>query len=237
MKIAVVDDDIQVCECLESLLKELLEDAAKIICYTSGESFLASWKPQAFDIVILDIFMDRLTGIDVARQIRKKDDDVKLVFITASNEFASESYEVNACYYLCKPFGKEQLTAMLNRLDLAQIETMRVMKLPNGISVRLRDVLYADYASHCVTLDKKRGRNTTLRISFSKIEEMLCAYPYFLSPTKGIIINLYEVEQQNGDTFKMRDGRLIPISRRKTKGVMDAYSSFIFDQLRKEGEK
>lgn len=88
-----------------------------------------------------------------------------------------------------------------------------------------------------MTLYKKRGRNTTLRISFSKIEEMLCAYPYFLSPTKGIIINLYEVEQQNGDTFKMRDGRLIPISRRKRKGGMDAYSSFIFDQLRKEGEK
>lgn len=53
--------------------------------------------------------MEDITGVDTARAIRKIDEDVKLIFITTSNEFASESYEVKAEDYLIKPFNKERL--------------------------------------------------------------------------------------------------------------------------------
>lgn len=52
--------------------------------------------------------MDKLTGVDVARKIRERDSNVKIVFSTTSNEFASESYEVNACYYLRKSIWARQ---------------------------------------------------------------------------------------------------------------------------------
>ena len=237
MRIAIVDDDIQMYDRLHAYLNELLGDSSDIIGFPSGEEFLFAWKPGAFDLIILDIFMDRLTGMDVAREIRKTDRDVRIVFSTTSNEFASESYEVNACYYLHKPFGRDRVKAMLDRIDLAEIEKMRTAKLPDGTSVRLRNIIYVDFASHRVTLHCKHNDDTVVRASLSEIEPLLCAYPYFFSPSKGIIVNFYEVTAQTGDTFTMSDGRSIPISRRKAKEVLEAYSAFRFEILRKGGER
>mgnify|MGYP004459580049 CR=1 FL=1 len=236
LKIAIIDDDAQVCEGLRCCLNDLLGAAAQIDTCQSGEAFLAKWEPGTCDLVILDIFMPGITGLEVARQMRKTDREVKIAFSTTSNDFASESYEVNACYYLRKPFGIDRVKAMLDRLDLEEIEKMRAVKLPDGTSTVLRNIIYVDFALHRVTLHCKDGKNVAVRSNFSEVEPLLCAYPYFFSPTKGVIVNFYEVEAQNGDTFKMRDGSMIPISRRKAKEALDAYSSFLFRQLRKGGE-
>lgn len=233
LRIAIVDDDIGVYEDLKAYIDGFLGNSAEFSYFPNGEAFLE--KREDFDLIILDIFMGRLTGMDVAREIRKTDGDVKIVFATTSNEFASESYEVNACYYLHKPFGKERVKAMLDRLGIAKIEKMRTLKLPDGTNVRLRDIIYIDCASHCVTLHGKR-ENTVVRMNFSEAEPLFCEYPYFYSPTKGIIVNFYEVAARDGTVFKMSDGSLIPISRRKAKEVLDAYSSFLFEKLRKGEE-
>lgn len=233
MKIAIVDDDAQMYQRLRAYLEESLGDFAEFSYFSSGESFLAEWQADTFDLIVLDIFMDGVTGMEVARKIRTIDHDVKIVFGTTSNEFASESYEVNACYYLHKPFGAEQVKAMINRLNLAEIEQKRTVKLPNGTNVMLRTIIYADCASHCITLHCKQQNNIVLRANFSEIEQLLCAYPYFISPTKGAVINFHEVTKQNHDTFIMSDGTHIPISRRKANEVIEAYSSFLFAELRK----
>ena len=217
--------------------EEFISTSAKLTYFPSGENFLQSWQPGSFDLIVLDIFMGEITGMDVARKIRETDNEVRLVFATTSNEFASESYEVNACYYLRKPFGRDQVKAMLDRLNLAQIEKMRTVKLPGGASVVLRDIIYADHDSHCTTLHCKCDKNISVRANFSQIDALLCAYPYFFSPSKGLIVNFHEVAAQSSDTFIMNDGSRIPISRRKAKEVIDAYSSFLFEQLRKGGER
>ena len=236
LKIAVVDDDIQMYERLQNYFDELLGAAAELIYFPNGETFLDSWQPGMFDLIILDIFMDRLTGMDIAKNIRRTDREVRIVFCTTSNEFASESYEVNACYYLHKPFGKERVKAMLDRIDISEIEKMRTVRLPDGTNAVLRDIIYVDCSSHCITLHCKCTNNISVRANFSQIESLLCAYPYFFIPSKGLIVNFYEVTAQNHDTFTMSDGSRIPISRRKAKEVMDAYSAFLFEQLRKGGE-
>lgn len=234
MKIAIVDDDLKMFERMQAYLKEALGGSAELAYFASGEAFLQAWQPRAYDLVILDIFMAHLTGVEVAKEIRKTDADVKLVFSTTSNEFASESYEVNACYYLLKPFGLDKVKAMLDRLDLSEIEKNRAVTLPDGTGVVLRNIIYTDCAAHLITLHCKRNRNIVLRSSFSEMEALLCEYPYFFSPTKGMLINFYEVSARDGATFKMSDGSLIPISRRRAGEVLEAYSSFCFAQLRKE---
>lgn len=233
LKIAVVDDDIQIYRDLRSYLEELLGDFAEITYYASGESFLEAWKSKSFDLIILDIFMDALTGMEVAQMIRKTDPHVKIAFSTTSNEFASESYEVNACYYLHKPFGKERVKAMMDRLDLAEMEKKRIVVLPDGTNVPLRRIIYVDYAFHFITVHLKQQNDIVLRANFSEIENLLCAYPYFICPTKGVIINFYEVAKQKHDIFIMSDETHIPISRRKATEVLKAYSSFLFAELRK----
>lgn len=236
MKIAIVDDDTGSIEQLKGFLSGELGSTASIYAYHSSEQFLSEWSKDAFDIVILDIFMGGMTGMDAARKIRETDGDVRIVFCTTSNEFASESYEVDACYYLHKPFGRDRVKAMLDRLKLPEFERSRKAELPDGESVLLRDIIYADFSSHRVTIHCKQDERIVLRASFSEIETLLCSYPFFFSPCKGVIVNFYEVVTQSADTFTMSDKTLIPISRRRAKDVLDAYSSFRFEALRKDGE-
>lgn len=235
MKIALVDDDPNVRQQLKTWMKDLTGDAALIQTYSSGEAFLSKWSAGTFDLILLDIFMTGMTGMDVARQIRETDPNVRIVFGTSSNEFAAESYEVDACYYLQKPFREDGLRKMFSRLNLEELERLRTVELPDGQTVRLRSVLYADVASHRVTIHCKDCPDLILRIPFSSVETFFSAYPYFCSPCKGIIINFYEVAAQTGDTFTLTDGSIIPISRRKSREVLEAYSEIRFEQLRKGG--
>lgn len=236
MKIALIDDEKSSLDRLCVLINEHIGSNVSVDRFASGEEFMDGFKAELYDLIITDIFMDKLTGIETARKIREKDKNVKLVFCTSSNEFACESYEVNACYYLRKPYSDESFSAMLDRLDLEQMELSRSVRLPDGQSVVLRNVIYADFASHCVTFHNKLGENIVSRVSFADVEPLLCANPYFCSPSKGVIVNFYEVVAQNENVFVMSDDSRIPISRRKAKDVTEAYAEFRFELLRSGGD-
>ena len=237
MKIALIDDEKSSLDRLCRLINEHVGSDVSIDRYASGEEFMDSFREGVYDLIITDIFMDKLTGIETARRIRKKDKNVKLVFCTSSNEFACESYEVNACYYLRKPYSEESFSAMLDRLDLEKMELSRSVRLPDNQSIVLRNVIYADFASHCVTFHNKLGENIVSRVSFADVEPLLCANSYFCSPSKGVIVNFYEVVAQNDNVFVMSDDTRIPISRRKAKEVTEAYAEFRFELLRSGGDR
>ena len=152
MRIALVDDCLDDLSIMHQFLAEALDTDSVITEFHNGEDFLQHWSADTFDLIVLDIYMEQLTGIETARGIRETDPNVCLVFASTSNEFASESYEVNACYYLHKPFLKQQVLAMLDRIGQQSLEVSRTVLLPNGEKVLLRSIIYADYASHRVTL-------------------------------------------------------------------------------------
>lgn len=234
MRIALVDDNRDDLQTLHRCLTENLISDCDIVEFTGGDEFLKSFTDNSYDLIVLDIYMGEFNGIEVAREIRKRDSHVLIAFGTTSNEFAAESYEVNACYYLKKPFDREHVSYMLNRINYKELELSRTVLLPNGEKILLRSILYADCASHRITLHCKQYRNVNLRTTFSEIEDLLCSYSFFYSPCKGIVVNFYEVATQADDTFLMSDGTRLPISRRKASEVLNAYSSFRFEQIRKE---
>ncbi len=238
MRVAIVDDDNELLESLSSLIAyELLaigDNSKKISKFHSGEEFLDSFKAGNYDLIILDIFMDGMLGIDVAREIRESDNDVRLVFCTTSNEFASESYEVNAHYYLHKPFTEKSVKAMLDRLGMNSYEFAKHITLSTGQSVILRNVIYTEYFGHSITIHCKRGENIVARVLHSEVEGLLCENSYFSCCTKGVIVNFHEVDKLNGNDFIMSNKAIVPISRRRAKEVTEAYTKFKFDQLRKE---
>ena len=200
----------------------------------AGEALLADWRPGAFELVVLDIYMGGATGMEVARRLRAGDGQVRLAFATSSNDFASESYEVGACYYLRKPFRPEGVRAMLERLDLEALERSRRLRLPDGSQVVLRSIRYAASDGHRVTLHCKDG-DRTLRTSFAAVEPLLCAYPSFCGICRGVVVNFHEVAGRQEDVFLLKDGTRLPISRRRLREVQEAYSAFRFDRLRKDG--
>ena len=214
MKIALVDDDPRALAQLEQYLTEQLGRETEISHYGSGEALLADWRPGAFELVVLDIYMGGATGMEVARRLRADDGQVRLAFATSSNDFASESYEVGACYYLRKPFRPEGVRAMLERLDLEALERSRRLRLPDGSQVVLRSIRYAASDGHRVTLHCKDG-DRTLRTSFAAVEPLLCAYPCFCGICRGVVVNFHEVAGRQEDVFLLKDGTRLPISRRR----------------------
>lgn len=238
MRVALVDDDKEQIEYLAELVSTELSSIGdtehKITTYSSGEVFLNEWNEEEFDLIVLDIFMESLTGIDVARRIRETDENVRIAFCTSSNEFASESYEVNAAYYLQKPITADSVKIMFKRLNLEIIDYTRTIKLSDGHTLMLRNILYTEYNNHVVTIHIKDEEPYKLRTSQGEMEALLFPHGYFYSPFKGIIVNFYEIEKLTEDSFILKDGKAQPISRRKYKEAKDAYTKFRFNKIRKE---
>lgn len=241
MKIALVDDEVEQLQRIHELLSaelkaKLSQSPHWIDAYRNGQTFLDHWQPGKYDVVILDIFMGGITGVDVAKKIRLTDPDVKLVFCSRSNEFAAESYQVNAQYYLVKPATSGSIANMLQRLNLELIQLGQTVTLPDGHDVLLRQLLYTEYYNHVVTLHMRNGEPYRLRTNHTTMEELLTPYGYIQSPSKGILVNFYEVTDCTADSFTMSDGTVLPISRRKSKEIRSAYTKFHFQKMRLEAE-
>ena len=238
MKIALVDDNPQE---LENLLKMLTDEfnnidmkIEKIDFFHNGEEFLNKWHAEMYDIVILDIFMDKLSGVDVAQKIRETDDDVKLVFCTTSNEFASESYSVDASYYLCKPITNSSVSSMIKKINLREYELSRFIVLPDGQRLILRNMIYSEYFNHTIYIHTKAGEGIQLRITHAEFENLIKSFAFFICCSKGVIVNMFEISKLDNDVFIMNNGGRVPISRRKQKEIEDTYSDFLFKNVREE---
>lgn len=238
MRIAIVDDDsIQLFLIHKLILAELSSIGAEnhqVDTFNSGLQLLEQWQPETYDLIILDILMNRLTGIEVAHKIRERDEHVRLAFCTSSNEFASESYEVNAQHYLLKPITADSISKMFKRLNLTHVEQTRIIRLPDGHPLVLRNILYTEYSNHTVTFYLKEEAPYRLRISQAETEALLFPHGCFLSPYKGITVNLHAVDELVEDTLVLCDGTRLMITRRKLKEVKDAFQTFRLNQSRKQ---
>ena len=97
MRIAVCDDDEWEVSCIGKLLTEYeISRETSMDCryYTNSTDFLCELKSGEYDLVLLDVLMPGASGIQVARELRELDKNAKIIFISASPEFAVESYNV-----------------------------------------------------------------------------------------------------------------------------------------------
>ena len=118
LRVAICDDMQDFLARANSLVSAWKEDNDDVVVdlFSDGDSLIDAHVKNPFDIILLDIVMPLMNGIDTAAQIRKSDKSVKLVFLTSSPEFAIESYSVHANGYLLKPIDKDKLYACLDEL-------------------------------------------------------------------------------------------------------------------------
>lgn len=234
MKVALIDDTPIELEILTKIVKTELPQA-DVYTFPNGEQFLETWKDNSFDLILLDIYMEEMRGIDVARKVRETDLDVRLVFCTTSNEFASESYEVGANYYLQKPVSGTSFQRMLKMIRLDNYEENRFITLPDGQHIVLRNITYTEYHNHSIIIHSKKRADLQTRMSQTDWESLLAEHPFLCSCSKGIVVNFYEVDRQEDGMFILKNGAFVPISRRKTKEILEAFAHFRFEQMRKGG--
>ena len=110
MNIAIIDDLKTDSDRLVGLINTYMEQH-RLQCrtmdlFSSGESFLDTFTSGKYHLIFLDIYMDGITGMETAKRIRQTDHDCRIIFITTSPEFAVESYNVNASFYLLSRSGR-----------------------------------------------------------------------------------------------------------------------------------
>lgn len=235
MRIGIVDDSAEDRKLIRMEMDRCLDgsgmESAEYKEYDSGDAFLSAFSAGMFDLIFLDICMNGASGIETGLGIRKSDRNVRIVFITSSNDYAAESYQVRADHYLLKPHTFAQFHEMfLELLPSPQLLSEEsFVNLPDGSRVACGDIIFTEYYNHYVYFHL-RGTQEVRRVYMSQreIEKLLCEKPGFASCSRGIIVNFDKIRRFTDTVLYLQDGSGVPVSRRRLRAVKDAYAKYMY---------
>lgn len=229
----VCEDDKSSAEVLHGMTNEY---PAKLDCYVffNPIALLSAVRSgKRFDLYILDIIMPELSGVDLAREIRKADNNCVIVFLTSSDEFHRDAFGVEALQYLDKPVNKETLYHAFDR-SLRYIGQKSDEILPLQTKMRIHalhidKIVYVESFRHILTFHLSNGsaiETLDSSLSLEKLSEKL-RFPSFCAPYLGFIINLSFVDCLRKLQLSMTTGAVIPIPQKQFSRVRQQYSDYL----------
>lgn len=195
--------------------------------YSSGESLLAEFEDGAavFDLIIMDICLGGINGLEASSRIREFDSLVPIAFLTSSRDFAIEGYAVSAVAYMVKPVEEELFFKLLSRLTRTEKPKSLMLKMRGRKkSFEYRELVYLESQGHRVILHLANGTEETAYYKLDEIEEMLDD-ERFVRTHKSYMVNMDFVAAVEDD-FQLIDGTFVPIRRRGRKAVIQCYSQY-----------
>ena len=181
--------------------------------YPSAEALLFAWEDGAPDILLLDIEMPGMNGVELARKLRERKETAQIIFITGYPDFMAEGYEVEALHYLIKPVTPEKLAEVLSRAAEKISRAEKKLLLPSDGSrtaLPLKEIRYIEAMRQYSVIYAASGEYR-LKVPISKLEARLDGY--FLRVQRSFIVNLREVLRINRTEVILRSGEAVPISR------------------------
>lgn len=228
MRIAICDDEELQCRLLAEYLKEWsLEQklCLETIPFSSAESFLFHWEDdKAFDLLILDIEMGKLNGVDLALKLRAEGNQIPLLFITGYESYMAQGYEVSALHYLLKPVNKEKLFTVLNRLRQMPASEQKVLfqTIDGPLSLPPSDIWYIEAsAKHCVL--STDSHQYELRHGLGEIRGILAEKKSFVTSHRSFLVNLAHVSLLLKNELILDNHTRIPLSRSCAREVNKAF--------------
>lgn len=199
--------------------------------YESAEEYLFKADQNTYDVIFLDISMRGQNGMELARQIREKEKDVILVFVTSDASYVFAGYEVGAYRYLMKPVEAKKLWEILGyaRAQKAAEEEnyILVKKDSQSVRVNLRDVLYIEAQKHYVNLYLENEEPMTVKVVFAELlQEMQEKSDTFLATHRSYAVNIDKVVRIGRTECTLSDGSSIPVSRSFYKAVNEAFIGY-----------
>ncbi len=178
-KIAICDDEqnqIEYISSIVSMWEKQLGCVCDISTFHSAEAFLFDyWEDRTYDILLLDVEMKNMNGIELAKRIRKNNNRVEIIFITSHFEFVGEGYEVDALHYLSKPISADKLLQVLTKAaEKLSSEPSSVVIVCDGETVKLyeSEILYAESFLHYIVIHTK-DTEYKIKESISAFEKKL----------------------------------------------------------------
>lgn len=217
LKFAVCDDEELERDYVSRKVTEWAEARSlniEIHTFPSAEAFLFTFSEEKdFDILLLDIEMNAINGVELARRVRGEGDRIQIVFITGYPDFMEEGYEVAALHYLMKPLNSDKLAHVLDRavknLDKAE-KYLEVVFNRETEYIPFGKIRYIEAQLQYVTVYTDSG-DIRVKAALSDIERQLD--DGFFRCQRSFIINLAYVKKVKKASVILTSGEEIPISR------------------------
>lgn len=199
--------------------------------FTDADALLEAHKADPFDIILLDVVMPLLNGIEAAAEIRKQDKSVKIVFLSVSPEFAVDSYTVKADNYLLKPVRRQQLFDCLDELQAEISESAKSITVKSVSAVhrvRLQDIEYLEAQRKLVFFYLTGGQSIPGTEPLYTYEKSLLLEEGFFKCHRSYLVNIHKIRTYTPKEITMSSGSRIPISRGCHKEFESVYFATLF---------
>ena len=211
MRIAICDDEKNIRELIANKVEKQYPDA-EIIFFQSGEELLLS--DEYIDILFLDIQMSGIDGMETAKELRKKDKSVILIFVTAVEEYVFQAFDVGAFNYIVKPIDDGKFSDVLHRavdewssqnINEKEPEERYVLINNSGVHTKviLDEIVYAEVFNRKVVIHKLDGEIEYYG-KMSDLESL--AGDSFFRPHRAYLINFKYVEKYDATTIYLERG-------------------------------
>lgn len=234
LRIAVCDDEKSSLKNTVSMIEKWSkqrEASVEIAEFDNGDDLITQNAICHMDIILLDIIMPLLNGMDTAKEIRQGDVAVHIIFLTSSPEFALESYEVKAKGYLLKPISYDKLAELLD--DCSRGFDMEpknlVLKTEFGYQkLYYKDIEYIEAQNKIITFYMRNEKSIRTTETLRSFESKLDSSAGFFKCHRSYIVYIPNVDHFNASEITTKSGYHIPIARGYGKAFQEAYFAFMF---------
>ena len=217
LHIAVCDDETIDREQTIRMTQEVLRAegiAFRISAYGESGSLLAAVQDGTqFQILLLDVMMEGLNGMDLAAGLRRLGDRTAIIFISSNRDMALRGYEVSALRYLAKPVDPERLREALLYCCETQFLQKAVLLPAAGGQIRIlpSDIIYAESWERGVRLILEDGQSDA-SVKISDLAAMLPERQFVLCH-RTVLVNLAFVQSIRYCELELKTGKILPISK------------------------
>lgn len=228
--IAIVEDEARFSAQLREFITKYQEEnnvAFKISTFGDGAEILEDYQ-QLYDIILLDIEMPKMNGMEAAEQIRRMDSDVVLMFITNMAAYAIRGYEVGALDFVMKPINyytfSMKLTRALKRVKQKEQQQI-LLSVADGVKkFGINQIHYVEVQNRMLHYHTDEGE-FVVRGTMQSVEQMLSPYP-FVKCNHWYMVNLMHVTEVRGN-LAVVGGHTLEISRRNRTAFLKALTEYV----------
>jgi DNA-binding LytR/AlgR family response regulator len=232
--IALVEDEAVYIESFKDMLSRYevsRKISVELTVFTDGTEIVENYS-DSFDIIFLDIRMKEMDGMTAAREIRRMDTEVVIVFITNLVQYAIKGYEVDALDYMVKPVSyfafSQKLDRAVSRIRNKDDVYISVQYESSLKKIKLSDIYYIESQGHVQTFHTIKGE-IRIRDKMDDIEKRLQIHDFYRS-NKGYLVNMKYVTGVE-DGCCLINGASLIISRNRKKAFMDMLTKYMSGNL------
>ncbi len=228
MQIAICDDEKEICGRLKRMVLAQREDC-EVFLFDSGKELLKS--RQRFSIILMDIQMEGMSGIETARALRMKDENAVLIFVTALKEYVFDAFDVYAFHYLLKPVSEEKFRRVFEsacreaeKRSREADEQIFFRTRNRSFTLLKRDILYVESRGRKVDIHTVKDC-VTVYATMNGLEEQLGKG--FYRCHRGYLVNLGHVAGYEPDKIFLGNGETVFMAREKYGEFVKVYMRFL----------